>query len=145
MTSSEEAPAKVAYKLFMVFACIPPPNFSKLFTSIQAHELYETKRIKTHLDNVLYISSLQSDLSMYGRSCHSRNTTWFTVSNMYYVLHPINKNMSHSFVQRVSPSPTFIWTAITLGSLAIFSFSFLSATVETLWSSSLEINSFSQL
>ena len=50
--------------------------------------------------------------------------------------------MGQSFVQRVSPSPTFIWTAITLESWAILSFSFLRATVEELWSSSLEKNSF---
>ena len=62
-------------------------------------------------------------------------------------IHPktqIIQNMGHSFVQRVSPSPTFIWTVITLESWASLSFSFLRATVSELWSSSLEINSFSQ-
>ena len=42
--------------------------------------------IKTYLENVLYLSPLLSDLSMYGRACHWRDASWFYVIFQYTIL-----------------------------------------------------------
>ena len=43
-------------------------------SEVRAHEFYAAMRIKTHLDNLFYLSSLlSSDLSACRQACHRRN------------------------------------------------------------------------
>ena len=58
----------------------PPPPSNEHFTVSQLPEV-RSEHVRTHLDNALYLSPLQSYLSMSIKACHCRIASWFCISS----------------------------------------------------------------